>query len=159
MPSGFSKLSVLDSRVRQIQSLCTTLSRNHARLQTCSLEVSGTKNDQVTLEACQSPYSNALPCLARVPAASSVSIHWDPQPACRPHAHQCKCPQTKVALILNETVFFQFARQVFLPASRRCSKAQHCALSTPRDCHPSGSSGSNLQVAMHTAVRLRGLQR
>ena len=69
--------------------------------------------------------------------------------------------QTQIALILNETVFFKFARQMFLPASRRRSETQHgrYALSTPHVCHPSESSGSSLQVAVHTAVRLRGLQR
>ena len=36
------------------------LSRSHKRLQTFSLAVSGTKNDQETLEACQSPNPNAL---------------------------------------------------------------------------------------------------
>ena len=32
--------------------------------------------------------------------------------------------QTRIALILNETVFFQLARQVFLPARRRCPETQ-----------------------------------
>ena len=46
--SGFSKLSVLDPWVRQNQSLCTTLSHNHSRLQTCNLAVSNTENDKGT---------------------------------------------------------------------------------------------------------------
>ena len=74
---------------------------------------------------------------------------------------QLRVPKTRIALILCATVFFQFARQVFLPASRRCSKTQHglAHFSTPHVFHPSDSSGSNLQVAVHTVVRLRGLQR
>ena len=58
----------------------------------CILAVSGTKNDPGTLEAYQSPCSNALPCLSRVLATDSSSIHWDLQPACRSRAFQCKCP-------------------------------------------------------------------
>ena len=53
--------------------------------------MSGTKIDQETLEACQSPYTNALSCLSSVPATDSSLIQWDQPPACRPHAHQCKC--------------------------------------------------------------------
>ena len=111
------------------KSLCTTLSQNHSRLQTCNLAVSGTKNDQGTLEACQSPYPNALSCLLRVPATDSLSIHWDQPPAYLAHAHQCKCPgvhkQTRITLILNKAMFFQLARQMFLPTSRRCPETQH----------------------------------
>ena len=45
-----------------------------------------------SLEVCQSPYPNALPCPSRVPATRSLSIHWDPLPAGRPHVPRCKCP-------------------------------------------------------------------
>ena len=129
---------------------CTTLSRSHARLQTCSLAVSGTKNDQGTLEACQSPYTNALSCLSRVPATNSMSIHWDQPPACRPHHSDANVQfrvhkQTRIALILNGTMFFQLARQMFLPASRRRSETWHgLTHSTPHVCHRSESLGSSL---------------
>ena len=69
--------------------------------------------------------------------------------------------QTRIALILNETVLFQLARQG-VPASVSEmfeDPAWPCALSAPRVCHPSESSGSTLQVVGHTAVHLRGLQR
>ena len=68
--------------------------------------------------------------------------------------------QTRIALILNETVFFQFARQVPASVSEMfADSAWPCALSTPHAFHPSESSGSSLQVTVHAAVRLRGLQR
>ena len=40
--------------------------------------------------------------------------------------------QTRIALILNESVFFKLARQMFLPTSRRCSETRHGTLQTTR---------------------------
>ena len=33
--------------------------------------------------------------------------------------------QTRIALVLKKSMFFQLARQMFLPASRRCPETQH----------------------------------
>ena len=130
-------------------SLCTTLSRGQTKFQMCSFVVSGTKNDLGTLVVCQSPYPNALPCLSRNkffvtslgPTASMSSI-------CTTNANvQFRVrKQTRIVLILNEAVFFQVARQVFLPASRRCSKTQHGLAQIPHHT----SAVLDLQVAVHT---------
>ena len=101
--------------------------------------MSGTKNDQETLEACQSPYPNALSCLSRVPATNSLSIHWRPHADVQFRVHK----QTRIAFILNETVFFQLARQVFLPAPRRCSETQHGLTHFP---HHTSAIHQNLRV-------------
>ena len=85
------------------------LSRCHTKLQMCILAVSSTNNDPGFLEACQSPYTNALPCLSRVPATDSSSIHLHPQHVVHMHTNVRK--HTRIALILNETVFFQLARR------------------------------------------------
>ena len=39
--------------------------------------------------------------------------------------------QTRVALILTETMFFQLDRQVFLPETRRCSETLHGLTHSP----------------------------
>ena len=148
----------------QSQSLCTILSRCRTKLQTC--KPCGTKNDPGTLEACQSPCSDALPCLSQVPATNSSSLHWDPQPACRPHTRQCKCPvpcsQTNKdrAHLERNFVLSTSSTGVLASVTKMFEDtAWPCALSTPHVCHPSEPSGSNLQVAVHAAFRLRGLER
>ena len=93
LSSGFSKLSVLDAlEFAKTKSLhnCVMVVTRYSKFVT--LWCPAQKKDPGTLEVCQSPYPITLPCLSRVPATDSLSIHWVPQPACRPHAHQCKCP-------------------------------------------------------------------
>ena len=51
--------------------------------------------------------------------------------------------KTRIVLILNETVFFQVARQVFLPTSRRCSKTQQGLAHFP---HHTSAIHQNLRV-------------
>ena len=60
--------------------------------------------------------------------------------------------QTRIALILNETVFFQFARQMFLPTSRRCSKTQHGLAHFP---HHTSSIHQNLRVTTFRWLRIQ----
>ena len=119
------------------QSLCTFLSRSHTRLQTCSLAVSGKKNDQGTLGAlsvttpqrivmsfessCNKFFVNSLG------PTSSMSSTCTPMQM----SSSVFTKQTGIALILNETVFFQLARQMFLQASRRCYETQHGPVHSP----------------------------
>ena len=145
MSSGFSKLSVLPFEFAKT-SLCTTLSHSHSRLQTCNFAVSGTKNDQGTLEASQSPFTNALSCLSTVrkffvnslgPTASMSSTRTPPRMFSPVFANR------QITLILNEAMFFECAREMFLPASRRCLETQHGFMHSP---HHTSTIRQNLRV-------------
>ena len=69
--------------------------------------------------------------------------------------------QTRIALTLKETMFFQLPRQMFLPASRRCPETQHGLTHSPN--HTSAIR-QNLRVpafkeVVRTTLRLHELQR
>ena len=157
-------LDLLSSpKTKVFAQLCHIITRDP---QACNLAVSGTKNDPGTLEACQSPYTNALSCVFEFLQQILCQFTGTNRQHVVQNAHQCKCPvqcsQTDTDHAhLNKAMFVQLARQKFLPTSRRCPETQHglYALSKPHVCHPSESSGSSLQVVVRTAVRLLGLQR
>ena len=129
------------------------------------LAVYGTKNDQGTLEPCQSPYPTHChvfgeflqQTLCQFTGTNSqhvVHMHSNANVQFRVRK------QTRITPILNETMFFQPARQMFLPTSRRCSETQHDLTHSPN--HTSAIR-RNLRVPafrwLRATVRLHGLQR
>ena len=162
LSSGFSKLSVLDPlsspKPKSLHNF-VTLSRENSKRVASRCAAPRTTKKLLRLVSHHTP--NALPCLSRVPATSSLSIHWDPQPACRPHAHQCKCPapcsqtnkdrahleRNRILSICSAGIACQRLRDV-----RRPSMAL-------RTFHTTRLPSIRVFGAVHTAVRLRGLQR
>ena len=139
------------------KSLHNFVTLSHETPKRAALRCPARKNDQGTLEAYQSPYTNALSCFPRVPATNSFNgtnrqhvVHMHSNANVQFSVHK----QTRIALILNTAMFFQLARQIFL--SRRCSETQHGLSHSPHVCHPSESLGScacNCSPSRISAVR------
>ena len=151
LSSGLSKLtecvgSLEFAKARVFAQLCQVITRN-SKLR--SLAVSGTKNDPGTLEVHsvtthqRIAMSFASSCneffVTSLGPTSGTSSTFTPMQM----SSSVFANTTRIALILNETVFFQLARQVFLPAFRRCSKTQHGLAHFP---HHTSAIHQNLRV-------------